>query len=134
MLLPCGSLSFFSTSTSTGWPFVPLAVSAFATGASLPGCGVGLGPGPGPGPGDGGFGFGFGGLGVLPASLSAITVAFMLVWLPSLLVAVTFEPSLTLSGARVTLPVFGSTVTPSGSPPCAVHLPSVPLLTCRVCS
>ena len=139
VLLPCGSLSLARTSTSTGWPFVPLAVSALAVGStSAGGCGFGPGFGFGPGPGPGfGFGFGLGfGLGLgcgVASSLSAMTVDSMLLWLPSLFFAVTLEPSLTLSGARVTLPVFGSTTTPGGRLPSACHLPFVPLLTCMVC-
>ena len=134
VLLPCGSLSLARTSISTGWPFVPLALSALAVGSTLAGGGFGPGFGFGPGPGPGlGFGLGLGlGCGVA-SSLSAMTVDSMLLWLPSLFFAVTLEPSLTLSGAKVTLPVFGSTTTPGGRLPSACHLPFVPLLTCMVC-
>ena len=132
VLLPCGSLSLARTSISTGWPFVPFAVSALAVGSTFAGGGFGPGFGLGPGPGFGlGLGWGFG-CGVA-SSLSAMTVDSMLLWLPSLFFAVTLEPSLTLSGASVTLPLFGSTTTPGGRLPSACHLPLPSLLTRTVC-
>ena len=63
--------------------------------------------------------------GVLSMSLPAIVSAEE-VPLPLLFSAVTFEPSLTSSGGKVTLPVLGSTVTPGGScvPSFGAQLPS----------
>ena len=106
VLSPCGSVSFFNTSISTALPGSPFMLSAFATGASLPGCGG------------------------LP-SVSVMTSASGLVWVPSLLCALTVLPSFTASGAMVTLPVVGSMVTPLGRVPFGVHLPlaSLPKLT-----
>ena len=108
VLLPCGSLSLARTSTSTGWPFVPLAVSALAVGSTLAGGGV------------------------MP-SVSVMTSASGLVWVPSLLCALTVLPSFTASGAMVTLPVVGSMVTPPGNVPFATHLPLASLVKLTLC-
>ena len=109
VLSPCGSVSFFNTSISTALPGSPFMLSAFATGASLPGCG--------------GF----------AASSGARRLLSLLVMLPSLFFAVTVLPSLTASGSKVTLPVASSTLTPVGRGDFGVHLPLASFSTVRVC-
>ena len=108
VLSPCGSVSLARTSTSTGWPFVPLAVSALAVGSTLAGGGV-------------------------TASSGARRLLSLLVILPSLFFAVTVLPSLTASGSKVTLPVASSTLTPVGRGDFGVHLPLASFSTVRVC-
>ena len=109
VLSPCGSVSFFNTSISTALPGSPFMLSAFATGASLPGCG--------------GF----------AASSGAVALASGLSFVPSPFFALTVLPSSTSSGGKVTLPVVGSTLALPGSWPCGFHWLSAGSLATWMC-